>query len=81
MHHYEGPTPKRHFAYSNSRAVFSLDKGKLSGWKTSEKRGKVKTAEIYKNKEGKKCYKGTPALRKSEQLDFFWVYFSCFHPR
>ena len=78
MHHYEGPTPKRHFAYSNSPAVLSLDRGKLSGWKKSEKRGKVKTAEVYKNKAGRSCYKGTPALRKSEQLGFCWVY-SCFH--
>lgn len=67
MAHYMGPTPKRHFAYSNSAAVGRLDRGVLSGWKKRE--NKVKTAVAYVDKQGKKRYKGTPALRSTEMLE------------
>ena len=76
MHLYDGPTPKRHYAYSNSSAVLRLDRGKLSGWKTSKKQGQVKTAVTYKNGQGKSCYKGTAALRKSEYLGLYL--YKCF---
>ena len=65
MGHYCARTPKRHYGYANSPWISSLDKGVLSGWKKGDR--KVKTAVSYTNKDGKKCYKGTPALR-SEYL-------------
>ena len=67
MGHYHAPTPKRHFAYSNSPVIGNLDRGVLSGWKKREQK-KVKTAITYMNKQGKKCYKGTPELRSTENL-------------
>ena len=74
MHHYLGPTPKRHYLYSNSPVVARLDKGKLQGWRNSSKKGLVKTSEIY-IKNGKKCYKGTAALRRSEPLGINFMHF------
>ena len=68
MGHYHAPTPKRHFAYSNSPVIGNLDRGVLSGWKKREQK-KVKTAITYMNKQGKKCYKGTPELRSTENID------------
>ena len=38
MLHYGGPTPKRHYAYSNSRVVQRLSRGKLHGWKKRKQR-------------------------------------------
>lgn len=73
MQHYEGPTPKRHYAYSNSPEVMRLDQGKLK-----RKTSSVKTAVTYVDKEGKQRYKGTPALRKSELLgDNYGLFFYC----
>lgn len=69
MHHYFAPTPKRHFGYSNSAAIAKLDRGVLSGWKKRKSKSKVQTAVTYKDKSGKTRYKGTPALRKTENLD------------
>ena len=66
MGHYCARTPKRHYGYANSPWISSLDKGVLSGWKKGDR--KVKTAVSYTNKDGKKCYKGTPALRSTEYL-------------
>ncbi|CAK8994219.1 unnamed protein product [Durusdinium trenchii] len=66
MGHYLAPTPKRHFAYSNSMAMNKLDKGVLSGWKKRKNKANVKTAVTYIDKSGKKRYKGTPALRATE---------------
>ena len=74
MHHYSGPTPKRHYLYSNSPVVARLDKGKLQGWKNSSKKGLVKTSEVY-IKNGKKFYKGTAALRRSEPLGANFIHF------
>ena len=68
MGHYLAPTPKRHFAYSNSMAMNKLDKGVLSGWKKRKNKANVKTAVTYIDKSGKKRYKGTPALRATETL-------------
>ena len=67
MGHFASATPKRHFAYSNSPTIRKLDKGKLQ-WK----RGKgPATAVTYQSKSGKKFYKGTKHLKKTELLDSF----------
>jgi hypothetical protein len=67
MSHYSSATPKRHFAYSNSPWIRQLDKGTLQ-WK----RGKgPATAVTYQSKSGKKCYKGTKHLKKTELLDSY----------
>ena len=67
MRHYHALTPKPHFAYSNSAAVSKLDLGPLKNWKkVPVEEGGVRTAEIYYNSTGEKCYKGT-------FQDHFWV--------
>ena len=69
MRHYHALTPKPHFAYSNSAAVSKLDRGPLKNWKKIPvEEGGVRTAEIYYNSHGKKCYKGTPQLKRTENL-------------
>ena len=67
MGHYNSATPKRHYAYSNSKVIKRIDKGALQGW-----RGKTKvvTAEHYVDKSGRKRYKGTSNLRGTETLVF-----------
>jgi len=67
MGHYNAPTPKRHYAYSNSKAIHKIDKGVLQGWKP--KKEKVKTAERYVDASGRQRYKGTKQLRSTETLD------------
>ena len=61
MIHYGGPTPKRHWVYSNSRSVLGLNRGKLRGWK----KNKSATAPVrhYRDAEGKKRYVGTKHLK------------------
>ena len=66
MAHYRAPTPKRHYAYSNSKVIHRIDKGRLAGWKPRGE--KVTTAEHYTDASGKKRYKGTKALRSTETL-------------
>ena len=66
-----GKTPKRHFGYANSAAISSLDRGRLSGWHLRDKSTKVATAVKYQDRSGKTRYKGTAALRSTEQLDNF----------
>eukprot|EP00438_Fugacium_kawagutii_P019126 Skav231197 [mRNA] locus=scaffold2432:37207:42079:- [translate_table: standard] len=65
MGHYQSCTPKRHYAYSNSRVIKRIDKGKLQGWKPKSGK-KIETAERYIDKSGKKRYKGTKSLRDTE---------------
>ena len=72
MAHYKGPTPKRHYAYSNSKAIHRIDKGVLQGWKPKEK--KVVTAERYRDASGRRRYKGTKQLRSTETLDSQNIY-------
>lgn len=70
MFHYGGRTPKPHYAYANSMAIFKLHKGKLKGWKKrKQEEGHVATCEVYHNKEGKTCWKGTKRLRETETLN------------
>ncbi|CAK9003810.1 Uncharacterized protein SCF082_LOCUS7912 [Durusdinium trenchii] len=68
MFHYGGKTPKPHYAYSNSEFIGRLWKGKLTGWKKRAlEDGHVQTCEVYQNKDGKTCYKGTKRLRSTEE--------------
>ena len=76
MAHYASQTPKRHFAYSNSWYIRRLDKGTLQGWKDRTSGKVIKTAVAYKSKNGKQCYKGTPALKKTEILGP-WTFHIC----
>ena len=61
---YSAPTPKRHYAFSNSREIHRLDKGKLTGWKKS----KVQTVRQYVGADGKQRYVGTKHLRPTQPL-------------
>ncbi len=67
MGHYRGATPKRHYAYSNSKTIHRIDKGRLQGWKPPSGK-RVVTAEHYVDRSGKKRYKGTSKLRETENL-------------
>lgn len=72
MFHYSSKSLKPHYAFSNSRVIHRLDKGKLSNWKgkaAKEGRPIVKTCETYINSQGQTCYKGTKWLKQSEILD------------
>jgi hypothetical protein len=70
MRHYGSLTPKPHYAFANSKAIGGLWKGKLKGWKKRSKEdGHIATCETYKNKVGKKCWKGTKKLRATEILE------------
>lgn len=71
MGHYQAPTAKRHWAYSNSMEILDLDKGK---WQRSDKKNHIQTAEHYVDKNGKRRYKGTKALRATETLAFIVVF-------
>ena len=75
MCHYTARTPKPHYGFSNSPRISKLNRGMLRGWvRKDESQGGVRTAETYRNSEGKLCYKGTKALRKTEPLDYkFWI--------
>lgn len=71
MLHYGGPTPKRHYAFSNSRWVAKLDLGKLRGW--AQRKKVLKTigkgydlVDHYVDAQGKKRWKGNRLLRSSE---------------
>ena len=72
----EARTPKPHFAFANSRAIGRLWRGKLKGWrKRSKAEGHVATCEVYKNKSGKSCWKGTKKLRSTEILTCRSIFF------
>ena len=71
MLHYGGPTPKRHYAFSNSQWVAKLDLGKLRGW--AQRKKVLKTigkgydlVDHYIDAQGKKRWKGNRLLRSSE---------------
>ncbi|CAL1171487.1 unnamed protein product [Cladocopium goreaui] len=67
MHHFKSLTPKRHYAYSNSKPIHRLDKGVLQGWKAKKKEENgVVTATRYIDANGKKRYKGTTSLKSTE---------------
>lgn len=71
MYHYGGPTPKRHYAFSNSRHVGRLDAGKLKGWATKKQALKDsghghELVDKYKDRDGQLRWKGNKNLRGSE---------------
>ena len=71
MAHYGAWSPKPQYAWSNSSHIGRLNAGKLVGWlkwKRAKDEPQLKTCEVYKNKKGQTCYKGTRNLRKSELL-------------
>ena len=73
MRHYGGPTPKRHYLYSNSAAVKQLDRGQLRGWKKEKTEREAQgthrpLVDKYTDKQGKRRYKGNKTLRQSEPL-------------
>ena len=76
MLHYGGPTPKRHYAFSNCRHVANLNAGKLRGWarvkKALKQDGKLQSlVDHYVDKQGKKRWKGNKSLRASESGTHF----------
>ena len=71
MLHYGGPSPKKHYALSNSSEIRHLHVGGLVGWKKLKKSMQEKGQHVdlvhrYKDKKGKTCYKGSKQLRSSE---------------
>ena len=75
MAHFDSRTPKRHFAFGNSRVVLGLDRGVLRKWKPKHGK-KVTTAERYTDRSGKHRYKGTSSLKATEKHGFellFWT--------
>lgn len=71
MIHYGGPTPKRHYAFSNSKHVARLDAGALKGWKhmkqTLQDAGQtVGLVDKYTDANGQTRWKGNKRLRSSE---------------
>lgn len=62
MFHYGARTPKRHVAFSNSKCVLRLSRGKLRGWKRAVSGQTVK----HYVKKGKTKYVGTKHLKKTE---------------
>ncbi|CAL1128905.1 unnamed protein product [Cladocopium goreaui] len=63
MGHYKAPTPKRHYAYSNSPAIKRIDKGVLQGWKQKGK-AKNKPVEHYVDSKGRKRIYPVPFARE-----------------
>lgn len=65
MAHYNHPTPKRTLLVSNRREIALLGKGKLRG---AKRHAAYKTAVQYQNRQGKRCYQGTPLLKQTQFL-------------
>ena len=73
MIHYGGPTPKKHYALSNSPDISKLNLGKFCMKKWLKKKQELekdgrhqKLVEHYIDSKGKKRWKGTKALRSNE---------------
>ncbi|CAK9072403.1 unnamed protein product [Durusdinium trenchii] len=68
MGHYGGGTPKRHYCWSSSRHVKSLDKGKFQWKKFKEEHpNRVETVRRYRDKNNKVRYQGVKnTLRATE---------------
>ncbi|CAE7276232.1 unnamed protein product [Symbiodinium sp. CCMP2592] len=62
MCQYGAPTPKRHYAYSNSDKIYLLNQGKLYV-KCGQR---SQTVSRKRNAEGKQCYTGAKHLRPTE---------------
>ena len=66
---YGGPTPKPHYALSNSKHTSKLWTGKLKGWARAVREDpakKSKTVIKYQDSNGKSRWKGSAKLRESE---------------
>ena len=70
MEAYGGFSPKPHYAWANTDEICQLNTRPRPKRKfdESDNQLKIKTCEQYTNKEGKKCFKGTKDLRKTENL-------------
>ena len=71
MLHYGGPTPKRHYAFANSRHVAAFNAGSLRGWakqkKSMQELGKThELVDKYRDGNGQLRWKGNKRLRSSE---------------
>ena len=71
MLHYGSATPKKSYAFSNSRHVSNLNAGKLRNWAATKKALKEKGQHSdlvvkYEDRNGKKRWKGSKQLRRSE---------------
>ena len=71
MYHYGYETPKKLYAFCNSRQIGHLNQGQLLDWAQKKKdlRDKGKTKELvvrYEDSTGKKRWKGSSELRNSE---------------
>ncbi|CAK9045371.1 Uncharacterized protein SCF082_LOCUS25635 [Durusdinium trenchii] len=67
---YGGPTPKPHYALSNSKHISKLWTGKLRGWAKAVRENptkKSKTVIKYQDSNGKHRWKGSAKLRQSEE--------------
>lgn len=66
---YGAETPKRHWAYANSRHVGGLSTGKLRGWaKRARANGGSQACRRYRDKEGESRWHGTSRLKRTEKL-------------
>lgn len=77
MIHYGGPTPKRHYALSNSKYIGQLDAGALRGWAkqklTLKELGETRElVDKYQDANGQVRFKGNKRLRSSEWGAQFW---------
>ncbi|CAK9023990.1 unnamed protein product, partial [Durusdinium trenchii] len=70
MKHWGARTAKRQYAYSNSATITRLDRGKLTRQPNSH--AKVQTATKYHDARGIVRYKGTAALKQTENLACMW---------
>ena len=69
MAHYGGKSPKRHKAFSNNKWCGAFNKGKLNVRQFSKKqKPEDRTATHYVDQQGRKRWKGTPALKSSQNL-------------
>lgn len=65
MGHFGAPTPKRHYAFGNTKMILGLDRGVLRKWKPKGGQ-KVVTAQRYVDGNGVHRYKGTSSLKATE---------------
>ena len=69
MAHYDGPTAKRHKAFTNSRAVNKFNRGRLDVKALAKRKDPAaQPTERYQDKSGKWRWKGTKALKGTQQL-------------
>ena len=68
MGNYSGETPKRHDLYSNSPGIAAFDVGKLR--QRASMRRAPKTCVQYVDRQGRRRFKGTKHLKKTETLGY-----------